>query len=119
MGLEIERKFLVLGDDWRQSAGPPSLLCQAYLSNDERASIRVRTDDAGGAFLTIKSAQAGTARSEFEYPIPHDEALQLLELRTGSLVDKRRHRIAHEGHVWEIDEFTGDNEGVVIAEIEL
>lgn len=119
MGIEIERKFLVLGDDWRRSAGPPSLLRQAYLSNDERASIRVRTDDAGGAFLTIKSAQAGIARSEFEYPIPPDEALQLLELRTGSLIDKRRYRITHEGHVWEIDEFTGDNEGLLVAEIEL
>lgn len=119
MAIEIERKFLVLGDDWRQTAGSPLLLRQAYLCNDARASIRVRTDDAGEAFLTIKSAQAGSARTEFEYPIAHDEALQLLELRTGSLIDKRRYRLVHAGHVWEIDQFTGDNEGLVIAEIEL
>ncbi len=119
MAIEIERKFLVLGDDWRQTAGSPLLLRQAYLLNGERTSIRVRTDDSGEAFLTIKTAQAGSTRAEFEYPIPHHEALQLLELRTGSVIDKRRYRLAHEGHVWEIDEFTGDNEGLVIAEIEL
>lgn len=119
MRLEIERKFLVLGDGWRQCAGPASLLRQAYLCLNENISIRVRTSEAGHASLTIKSAEAGRARSEFDYAIPAEEALQLLELRTGSIVGKRRYRVAHEGHVWEIDEFLGENDGLVIAEVEL
>jgi adenylate cyclase len=119
MGLEIERKFLVLGDDWRQCASPASILRQAYIHNDGRASVRLRIDEAGPAYLTIKSAQAGISRAEFDYAIPADEAREILELRTGSIVEKRRYRISHEGNLWEIDEFTGDNIGLVIAEIEL
>jgi CYTH domain-containing protein len=116
MGIEIERKFLVVGDDWRQ---PPALAyAQGYLNRDKQRTVRVRIA-ADQAWLTVKGTSHGATRAEFEYAIPVADARQLLELCDGPLVHKLRRFIVHAGATWEIDEFQGDNAGLVVAEIEL
>ena len=116
MGTEIERKFLVQGTAWRQGAG--KRISQGYLSRDKERTVRVRV--AGDeAFLTIKGITRGASRAEFEYPIPLADAEQLLKLSDGPIVEKSRYVIDHEGSTWEVDEFRGDNAGLVVAEIEL
>src|SRR5690606_10043759 len=125
MGIEIERKFLVVGDDWRAAAHDVVPMAQGYLNDlgamdrhDQKASVRVRIQ-GDAAFLNLKSRESGHTRQEFDYPIPVDEARALLALCVGGLIDKRRHLVRHEGHLWEVDEFLGDNAGLVVAEIEL
>lgn len=116
MGVEIERKFLVQGEGWRQGAG--QRLVQGYLNRDKARTVRVRM--AGEqAFLTIKGVSVGATRAEFEYPIPVADAQALLALCDGPLVDKTRYRIPLGGVVWEVDEFAGENAGLVVAEVEL
>jgi len=116
---EIERKFLVADDSWREGADAGRRLRQAYLAETERAAIRVRIEDGARAVLTIKSAEPGLSRAEFEYSIPVADAEALTELRQGSTLDKTRHRTLHCGCVWEIDVYAGENEGLTVAEIEL
>jgi len=116
MGIEIERKFLVVGDAWR--AAPAVAYAQGYLNRDPRRTVRVRVVQQQ-AWLTIKGANTGATRAEFEYPIPVSDAEQLLALCDGPLVRKLRRKVEHAGHTWEIDEFQGDNAGLVVAEIEL
>lgn len=116
MGIEIERKFCVVGTDWKTSAGVR--LSQGYLNRDKARTVRVRiAGDA--AFLTVKGISQGATRAEFEYAIPLDDARQLLALCDGPLIDKTRYVIAHQGTTWEVDEFWGDNAGLVVAEVEL
>ena len=116
MGIEIERKFLVVGDAWRQA--PATAFVQGYLNRDKLRTVRVRiVEDA--AWLTVKGASAGATRAEFEYAIPLADARELLALCDGPLVRKRRRVVVHAGATWEIDEFEGDNAGLVVAEIEL
>jgi CYTH domain-containing protein len=116
MATEIERKFLVRGTDWRNGTGVR--FSQGYLNRDKDRTVRVRI--AGGkAFLTIKSVTQGATRAEFEYPIPMEDAEQLLKLSDGPIIEKDRYRIVHDGALWEVDEFRGDNAGLVLAEIEL
>ena len=116
MASEIERKFLVQGDGWR--AGDRQRLCQCYLNRDKERTVRVRI--AGDeAFLTIKGVTRGATRAEFEYEIPLQDAQQMLDLSDGPILEKIRHVLVHEGSRWEVDEFLGDNAGLVIAEIEL
>ncbi|HEU4772981.1 MAG TPA: CYTH domain-containing protein, partial [Lysobacter sp.] len=125
MAIEIERKFLVAGDAWRAAAHRVVPMAQGYLNDlaamdagAMKASVRVRI--AGDeAFLNLKSRELGHTRQEFDYPIPVDDARALLALSVGGLVDKRRHHVEFEGHLWEVDEFLGDNAGLVVAEIEL
>lgn len=125
MPIEIERKFLVTNDAWRHAAHEVIPMAQGYLndlatvdSGAMRASVRVRiAGDA--AFLNLKSRELGRTRQEFDYPIPVADARALLALCVGGAIDKRRHLVRHAGHVWEIDEFLGDNAGLVVAEIEL
>lgn len=119
MAMEIERKFLVGDDSWRAGAGEGIHYRQGYLSNDESCSIRVRV--AGKrAWLGIKSATAGVSRREYEYPIPWEDAEAILgDLCSGPLIEKTRYRLTVGAHTWEIDVFEGDNEGLVVAEIEL
>jgi adenylate cyclase len=116
MGIEIERKFLVVGDDWRAAPGQP--FAQGYLNRDKARTVRVRIVEQQ-AWLTIKGASVGATRAEFEYPIPLADARQLLALCDGPLVRKTRRVVEHAGARWEIDEFEGDNAGLVVAEIEL
>ncbi|HET6434295.1 MAG TPA: CYTH domain-containing protein [Xanthomonadaceae bacterium] len=125
MPLEIERKFLVTGDGWRQAAHAVVPMAQGYLndlatvdSGAMRASVRVRIAGAE-AFLNLKSRELGHTRQEFDYPIPVADARALLALCVGGAIDKRRHLVRHGDHLWEVDEFLGDNAGLVVAEIEL
>lgn len=119
MPQEIERKFLVANDGWRTLADQGRALRQAYLAETNRAAIRVRIIDDKAAVITIKSANPGLSRAEFEYPVPLADAEALAELRQGSMLEKRRFRAPHAGRTWEVDVYAGDNAGLVIAEIEL
>ncbi len=119
MGTEIERKFLVTSDGWRREAQRRARFRQGYLANNERCSIRVRVagDDAR---LNIKGAKLAVRRQEYEYPVPVDEANEMLDsLAQRPIIEKTRHYVEHAGHLWEVDEFEGDNAGLVVAEIEL
>ena len=117
MGKEIERKFLVTGNAWR--AGKRSDYRQGYLSIDKQRTVRVRI--AGeAAFLTVKGITEGATRAEYEYPIPVADAKAMLKtLCLRPIIEKRRYRLEHGGMTWEIDEFLGENAGLVVAEIEL
>ena len=118
MGVEIERKFLLQGDAWR-GLGQAVLLRQGYLSSARERVVRVRIEGEQ-AMLTIKGANVGATRGEWEYPIPLADAVELLDgLCEQPLIEKVRHRIEHAGMVWEVDEFLGANAGLVVAEIEL
>jgi adenylate cyclase len=117
MGREIERKFLVQGDAWRAGASGTSYV-QGYLSRDVARIVRVR--QAGpSAYLTIKGSPQGASRPEFEYPIPLSDAQQLMNLCLRPLVEKMRYVIKYGNKRWEVDEFHGDNRGLILAEIEL
>jgi adenylate cyclase len=118
MGIEIERKFLLASDAWR-GQGTATVLRQGYLCADPTRTVRVRIEGEQGV-LTIKSKSEGASRGEWEYPIPLEEAAELLErLCERPLVEKTRHRIEHAGFTWEVDEFVGENAGLIVAEIEL
>ena len=117
MALEIERKFLLRDERWRSQVTRRARIAQGYLGGDA-CSLRVRIGDGRGT-LNIKSLQVGAVRQEFEYAIPAADAEALLALATGPLLYKTRHYIELDGHTWEIDEFEGDNAGLVVAEIEL
>ncbi|MBX2805701.1 MAG: CYTH domain-containing protein [Hyphomicrobiales bacterium] len=119
MAIEIERKFLVRNDDWRKLVTKTKQIHQGYLASDDRLSVRVRTVDDQRALLTIKSSKAALSRSEFEYPIPLDDAAQLLAQCQGHPIEKIRHVVPWHGLEWEIDLFSGANDGLVVAEIEL
>ncbi len=119
MPTEIERKFLVTSEAWRDYAAPPVAIRQGYLAITDRASVRVRIRDGEDAFLTVKSAGAEMLRAEVEVAVPVTEAEQLLTLRQGSVIAKRRYRVPFGGLVWEVDVFEGDNAGLVLAEVEL
>ncbi len=125
MPLEIERKYRVTSDAWRVQAHEVIPMAQGYLndtasldSGAQKASVRVRIQGEQ-AFLNLKSREIGHTRQEFDYPIPVDEARALLALCVGGLIDKRRHLVRHGGLLWEVDEFLGENAGLVVAEVEL
>ncbi|TPQ24817.1 CYTH domain-containing protein [Methylomonas sp. EFPC3] len=119
MALEVEHKFLLANDAWRDEVEDSVLYKQGYLSGSPLSSIRVRISDSQ-AWLNIKSATIGTHRLEFEYEIPLADAEQLLaELCHKPVIEKVRHFVRREPHLWEIDEFLGDNQGLIVAEIEL
>lgn len=118
MATEIERKFLVASDGWRSFVTRQLDIRQAYLSVSETNTVRVRLRDRE-AFLTIKSAGAGPTRQEFELSIPFADATAMLALRTGRIIEKRRHIVPAGLLRWEIDVFAGDLAGLIIAEIEL
>ena len=118
MGLEIERKYLVVGE-YKHLAHNSMHLIQGYIASGKR-TVRVRVSD-DGAWLTIKgpSLNGGLSRYEWEKEIDVKEAMELLQLAEGAVIDKVRYYVDYEGHTIEVDEFHGDNEGLVIAEIEL
>ena len=125
MALEIERKFLVTGDGWRMAAHAVVPMAQGYINDlgamdhgGQKASVRVRIQGEE-AFLNLKSRELGRSRQEFDYPIPVEDARALLALCVGGMIDKRRHLVEYGGHLWEVDEFLGENAGLVVAEIEL
>lgn len=118
MPTEIERKFLVKGDRWRSlGAGKP--YCQGYITANPDRSVRVRIAGNEG-FLTIKGRTIGSTRSEYEYAIPVDHAREMLQtLCVPPLIQKTRYRVEWEGLLWEIDEFEAENQGLIMAEVEL
>ncbi len=119
MAIEIERKFLVLNDDWKPQADSGTTMIQGYLSTDSSSSVRVRIE-AQKAFLNIKSAISLIRRLEYEYPVPVTDAAEILEkLCGGIVVEKIRYRVKQAPHVWEIDVFSAQNQGLIVAEIEL
>ena len=119
MSVEVERKFLVCRDDWRELATSRMSIRQSYLTSDGKASARVRIKGDGTATLTIKSRDAGLRRLELEYAIPILDAEALMQLRQGCVVEKERYVVPQSGLAWEIDVFSGENVGLIIAEIEL
>lgn len=117
MGTEIERKFTVSSMEWLSEAVGERLQ-QGYLSTDPERTVRVRLVGER-AWLTIKGQTVGASRPEFEYAIPASDARTLLRLCLPPLIDKTRHRVLFAGHTWEVDVFHGENDGLVIAEVEL
>jgi adenylate cyclase len=118
MAKEIERKFLVVGEDWRRGITGVAYR-QGYLSTVKERTVRVRTVGDKG-YLTIKGVTVGVSRSEFEYSIPTEDANALLnDLCERPLIEKTRFKIQHGGLTWEVDEFFGENQGLVVVEVEL
>ena len=120
MSFEIERKFLVRGNDWQGLATHRASIRQAYLTSNGKASIRIRIRDDGHATLTIKSRPVDLRRLELEYAISILEADALMQLREGDVIEKVRYVVPCSSDLaWEVDVFSGENLGLVIAEIEL
>ena len=119
MATEIELKFLVRDDSWRGQVREQFSIRQGYLANTERGSIRVRIS-GNTATLNIKSMTIGATRTEFEYTVPVVDAVYILEnLCLQPVIDKTRYLVSLDGHTWEVDEFAGQNAGLIVAEIEL
>ena len=120
MGVEIERKFLVRGDDYKKQAYASSRICQGYICSSRGRTVRVRIRDNRG-YLTIKgpSDNGGLSRFEFEKEITLEEAEQLMKLCEPGIIDKTRYLVKSGHHTFEVDEFYGENEGLVMAEVEL
>ena len=119
MGVEIERKFLVDHNKWLQLAKPEAMhYRQGYILSDDTKTIRVRITPSSG-YITIKGITKGFSRSEYEYAIPAGEAAEMLDNFAVSELEKYRYNINFAGKLWEVDEFLGDNKGLLVAEIEL
>ena len=118
MGIEIERKFLLKNDTWR-SLAKGTKYRQGYLNSTKERTVRVRTIDDRG-FLTIKGPNIGATRVEYEYDIPEHDAMAMLDdLCEKPIIEKNRYKINYAGLIWEVDEFFGENKGLVVAEVEL
>ncbi|MCB1724072.1 MAG: CYTH domain-containing protein [Gammaproteobacteria bacterium] len=119
MAIEIERKFLLCSDAWRSEVHESVRLVQGYIARGEATAVRVRISGER-AELNIKHSTDGVHRFEYEYPLPIDDARELLDkVALRPLIDKTRHLVERGDHLWEIDEFHGDNAGLIVAEIEL
>ncbi len=119
MATEIERKFLVLNEDWLEYINAQHHIVQGYLASNEFSSTRIRIQD-DKANINIKSATLGISRTEFEYVIPVVDAQSMIDdLCIKPVIEKTRYTVKHMQHLWEIDVFSGDNEGLIVAEIEL
>lgn len=119
MPIEIERKFLLKNNAWKKSISKSTQYKQGYLISDKKRSIRVRISN-NKAWLNIKSATIGAQRHEYEYEIPLNEGVEILNtLCEKPIIEKTRHFVNIKEHIWEIDVFSGDNEGLIVAEIEL
>lgn len=118
MSIEIERRFLLKNDSWRTQAGAPKVLQQGYFTVEKECAIRVRIvgDDA---WLTFKGYISDVSRSEYEYKIPHRDAVEMMRTMCPFKLEKHRYEIEHQGFVFEIDEYFGDNAPLVVVEIEL
>lgn len=118
MAKEIERKFLVKDNSFKHAATETHLIRQGYLSTDPRATVRVRMLD-DKAYLTVKSKNSGAVRDEWEYPVPPEDARQMLAHCGSKVIDKERWIVPFEGHVWEVDVFGGRHQGLIVAEVEM
>jgi adenylate cyclase len=119
MAMEIERKYLVRDDSWRDHVHHQIHYQQGYMANTEQCSVRVRVG-GDAAHVNIKGSTVGASRLEFEYPVPVEDArVMLRELCLRPIIEKTRYLVRHEAQEWEVDVFEGDNAGLVVAEIEL
>lgn len=118
MGIEIEHKYLVKDDSYKRLSDNNSTIRQGFLSRDPERTVRVRVRDDQG-FITIKGKGDGAAHPEFEYEIPLDDAVRLMSLCEPPVIEKTRYIVMHDGNRWEVDEFHGSLEGLVIAELEV
>lgn len=118
MAKEIERKFLVKSTEYRDIATAKHYIKQGYLSTRKDATVRVRIKD-NIAFITVKGESNGITRDEWEFTIPIDDALEMLRICQGNIIEKERYVVDYMGSIWEVDEFHGVHEGLVVAEIEL
>lgn len=119
MGTEIEKKYLIVNEEWRNNADEGIYMVQGYMGSNEKSSIRVRIN-GDTANLNIKSKTIGIQRNEYDYPLPVNEAKEILEnLCDKPYIEKTRYHVIHQEHEWEIDVFSGDNDGLIVAEIEL
>ena len=120
MATEIERKYLIKAEAWQQAKANAEYthLSQGYLSLEAERTVRVRIKEEL-ALLTIKGKTQGVSRPEFEYEIPLNDGLELLKICQGSIIEKKRYIIHYDQLTWEVDEFEGDNAGLIIAEVEL
>jgi adenylate cyclase len=119
MAIEIEHKFLLANSKWRKKISRSVKYRQGYLNSQASSSIRIRISDEH-AWLNIKSASIGTHRHEYEYEIPLTDANEIINnLCRKPLIEKTRHFVSDDGNIWEIDEFEGENKGLIVAEIEL
>ena len=119
MGIEIERKYLIAADGWRDIVASTRLLRQGYLTAGSGVTVRVRTVDDRIGYITIKSGGSALARAEFEYEVPIADARQMLGYVRGAQIEKLRHSLDLPGGDWVVDEFQGRHAGLLIAEVEL
>lgn len=119
MASEIERKFLVESDGWREASEASRHILQAYIALDHDVSVRVRISDKRQARLAVKVGQSGMSREEFEYPVPLDDARRMVVASSGRMVEKTRHIVPFGDFLWEVDAYEGALSGLVIAEVEL
>lgn len=119
MAKEIERKFLVRSDDWRAAVTSTTRMKQAYLAAESDRSVRIRIRNDETAQLTLKFGNTSLVRDEFEYQVPHGDALEMMSHATGNVIEKTRHTVDYRGFTWEIDVFAGAYQGLVIAEVEM
>lgn len=118
MATEIERKYLLKNDSWKQEVSSKNNIVQGYLSSKPERTVRIRITNNKG-FVTIKSKNIGSLRKEFEYEIPIEDAKELILLCEKPIIQKTRYLVEHYSHIWEIDIFEGENQGLEVAEIEL
>ena len=119
MGIEIERKYLIANDSWQENADEGIQMIQGYMSSNDKSSVRIRVNGEI-ANLNIKSKTIGAQRSEFDYLIPVAEAMEMLEtLCNKPFIKKTRYHVKFQDHTWEIDVFAGENQGLIVAELEL
>ncbi|MEU2625911.1 CYTH domain-containing protein [Kitasatospora sp. NPDC007106] len=118
MAVEIEKKYLLSGEDWRAEVVRTETLTQGYLSMDRDREVRVRLSGDTAAFLTVKARRSGPARLEYEYPVPVADARELLALCLGTPLRKHRHHLSRTPGRWTVDEYAGANTGLLVAEVE-
>lgn len=118
MAVETERKFLVKNDEWRSLVTAQRQIKQGYLNSTPERTVRIRISD-DQAMITVKSKPEGLSRAEYEYPIPLKDAREMIMLCEKPIIEKVRQLLTFNGKLWEIDEFDGDNKGLVVAEVEL
>jgi len=117
--MEIERKFLVNKELWQKSTKPAGQhITQGYLSVDRNKTIRIRITESG-SYMTIKGKTTNISREEYEFPVPCEMATEIIQKFSEGIIEKVRYKVSYKGKIWEVDEFLGDNVGLLIAEIEL
>ncbi len=119
MAKEIERKFLVASDGWREQADKGTQLRQAYVVTMDDRSVRVRIHGNKWARLTIKIGKSALVRNEYEYDVSMEDAKEMLTQAVGVVIEKRRFRVPHKGFTWEVDVYEGALKGLVVAEVEM